>query len=240
MTLVGPENRDTPISILVLEDEQHWSELIITASEAIRCEAGHARNLAEAERAIISRSYDIVIIDRQLAQSGDGLALLDTMKSYEITPMVLVVSQLATVGERVTGLMAGADDYLPKPFDAQELQARIIALARRVGKWANYPTIMLVDQLEIRRVARTVAWKGQSIRLPDQLFDLLCAFADQRGEIVSREYLWREVWSGYQSLEPQNNAIEAAVSRLRRILEETTGRPFITSIRGRGYRFDAD
>lgn len=240
MTLAGPECRKTAISILVLEDEAHWANLIASACEAIGCRTELAGALAQAERAVVTRPYDIVIIDRQLAQSADGLALLETMKSYEITPMVLVVSQLATVGERVTGLMAGADDYLAKPFDGQELQARIIALARRAGKWANYPTVLLIDHLEIRRAARTIAWKGKAIRLPDQLFDLLCAFADRRGEVLSKEQLWSEVWSGYQSLAPQNNAIEAAVSRLRRILEEATGRPFITNIRGRGYRFDAE
>lgn len=232
--------RNGEAAALVLEDEDEWAALMLEAGASLGWRIERARSLKEAERAVLTRRYDIAVIDRLLAEGSDGLALIATMKSFEITPMILVVSQLSTVNERISGLMAGADDYLPKPFDMAELKARLVALARRQGRWANYPTVTLVDQLEIRRAARSVAWKGEAIRLPDQLFDLLCAFVARRGEILSKEHLWSEVWSDYRALEPQHNAIEAAVGRLRRLLEQATGRSFITSIRGRGYRFDAE
>lgn len=197
-----------------------------------------ARSVGEARTVLLQQQFDIAVIDRVLGDSDDGLRLLDDIRQYELTLMTLVVSQLSTPGERVLGLETGADDYLVKPFDRAELRARLIALARRAGKYTAYPTVLLAGALEIRRAARTVTWQAQSVRLSQKQFDLLWALASRRDEVVTKDTLWQEVWPEFVRLEPQINTIEVAVARLRRELKTVSGKNCIRSVRRAGYRFE--
>lgn len=228
----------TSLDILLVEDEPQWAGTAGDVIAALGWRMAHAQTLQAAEEEALRRAFDIVILDRLLVGDEDGLALIARLHRFEVTPMVLVVSQLSGTSDRVLGLEEGADDYLPKPFDASELRARLVALARRAGKWTQYPTVERIGELEVRRNARTVAWRGKVQRVPEQLFDLLWVFVSNRGEVLSRERLWAEVWPDYARLEPQKNTIEVAVGRLRRLIQDLTGRAPIRSVRGQGYVWD--
>ncbi|MCI4643505.1 MAG: response regulator transcription factor [Hyphomonadaceae bacterium] len=228
------------IHILLLEDETAWAIQVQEVADELGWQVEWHRDLPDALAAALDRVFDLVIIDRQIDGQVDGLSLLEAFRKYEVTPLTLVVSQLGATHERVAGLSAGADDYLPKPYDKTELKARLVALARRSGLWSDYPTVCRLGALEVRQHARTATWKGESVRIPEQLFDLLWLFVSNRNATLSREMIWREVWTDFQGLDPQANTIEVAIGRLRRILADVTGRNMIKSVRGQGYRWADD
>ena len=225
------------IQVLMLEDSSDWGELIERVVSSLEWGFEWRKTPEDALAAALNNSFDIIIVDRMIGSQEEGVRFIKTLKRYEITSMIIVTSQLSTTTEKVSGLAAGADDYLAKPFEKEELHARLIALARRVGKWSKYPSVRLAGDLEIRHGARTVSWRGESIRLADQLFDLLWLLSGRINEVVQREEIWREVWPDFSGLPPQHNTIEAAIGRLRKQLSEVTNASFIESVRGRGYRF---
>ena len=227
-----------PMKVLVLEDEDDWARKIRSVVEKLSWNCEHHSDLDSALNYLLSNTVDIVVLDRNIGSHGDeGLSLLGKLQKLEMTPMMLVVSQIATTGERVRGLEAGADDYLPKPFEDIELRARLVALARRGGNWSNYSTVILLGDLEIRKAARTITYKGKSRTMPVKPFDLLVLLAENRGEVVSREMIWREVWKEYSGLDVQNNTIDVAIKRVRDALDEFCGDHQIESVRKRGYRW---
>lgn len=233
-------NDTTNLNLLLLEDEAPWAQKVVRVADELGWSVKWCRDLSSALESALSQVFNIIVIDRQIDERTDGLALLEAFRKYEVTPLSLVVSQLGATHERVAGLSAGADDYLPKPYDETELKARLVALARRSGMWSDYPTVARAGALEVRRNARTATWHGDSVRVPEQIFDLLWLFVSNRGRTLSRELIWREVWTDYQGLDPQINTIEVAVGRLRRILSEMSGRNMIKSVRGQGYRWVDD
>jgi two-component system OmpR family response regulator len=226
------------IRVLILDDEPEWALCVQEVTDALLWKSFRVTSVDEARAALLQQRFDIAVIDRLLGDSDDGLRLLDEIRRYELTLLTLVVSQLSTTGERVLGLETGADDYLIKPFDSAELRARLIALARRAGKYTAYPTVLLVGALEIRRAARTVTWNERSVRLSQKQFDLLWALASRRDDVVTKDTLWQEIWPEFVRLEPQVNTIEVAVARLRRELKAITGQNCIRSVRRAGYRFE--
>lgn len=225
------------LHILLLEDEAAWAQKVQHVADELGWQVEWHQSLPGALEAVLQQVFDIVIIDRQIVGEADGLSLLEAFRKYEVTPLTLVVSQLGATHERVAGLSAGADDYLPKPYDETELKARLVALARRAGLWSDYPTVCRLGALEVRQHARTATWKGESVRIPEQLFDLLWLFVTNRGAVLSREMIWREVWTDFSGLDPQTNTIEVAIGRLRRVLLDVTGQNMIKSVRGHGYRW---
>ena len=226
------------IRVLILDDEPEWASCVQEVTDALLWNSFRVTSVDEARAALLQQRFDIAVIDRLLGDSDDGLRLLDEIRRYELTLLTLVVSQLSTTGERVLGLETGADDYLIKPFDSAELRARLIALARRAGKYTAYPTVLLAGALEIRRAARTVTWSERSVRLSQKQFDLLWALASRRDDVVTKDTLWQEIWPEFVRLEPQVNTIEVAVARLRRELKAITGQNCIRSVRRAGYRFE--
>ena len=224
--------------MLILDDEPEWASCVRDVTEALGWDSVCTSSIDEAREVLLHKRCDIAVIDRVLGDSDDGLRLFDDIRRFELTLLTLVVSQLSTPGERVIGLETGADDYLIKPFDSAELRARLIALARRAGKYTAYPTVLLAGALEIRRAARTVTWKERSVRLSQKQFDLLWALASRRDDVVTKDTLWQEIWPEFVRLEPQINTIEVAVARLRRDLKAITGQNCIRSVRRAGYRFE--
>tara|TARA_R110002020_G_scaffold399971_2_gene610069 strand:- start:6813 stop:7514 length:702 start_codon:yes stop_codon:yes gene_type:complete len=225
------------LSVLLLENEASWAALISRVVSSLGWTVEHALTLAAAKRSVASSNFDLVIVDRVLDDGEDGLALLSFLQEMEITTFALVISQLGSTNEKVRGLHEGADDYLAKPFDDVELHARLLALARRLGKWTPYATVFLSGPLEIRHKARTVSFEGRNIKLAEQQFDLLWIFAQNAGELLSRDFLWGEVWQKFSGISVQDRVIEMGVSRLRKSLFEQTGLEPIETARNAGYRW---
>jgi two-component system OmpR family response regulator len=144
-----------------------------------------------------------------------------------------MLSNLGQTRSRVEGLDGGADDYLAKPFEVDELSARVRSLARRARQTAH-PDVILIGRLEVRVKARTVHWNECHVDLSPKEFDILTFLARNSGDIVSRQMIWNSVWPEYR-IPPQINVIDVNLSRLRAKLDAAAGQPLIETVRTQGF-----
>jgi two-component system response regulator QseB len=184
------------------------------------------RDGAQAEAALANRVYETILLDLGLPRR-DGLALLRAMRGRGDATPVLILTARDSVADRVAGLDAGADDYLVKPFDFEELGARIRALRRRLARRAS-PVVEIGD-LKLDPATREVAWKGRGVALSGREYALLAALSDRPGAILSRAQLEDRVYGWNE--EVGSNAIEVHIHALRRKLDPR----FIRNVRGVGY-----
>ena len=221
--------------ILLVEDD---AEAAAYAAKGLR-EAGHVVDHAlDGESGFnmaASGGYDAYVIDRMLPKM-DGLSLLANRREEGDETPALFLSALGEVDDRVSGLKAGGDDYLVKPYAITELTARLEALARRqAGK--NETSLTLAD-LSVDLVARTVTRAGEPIDMQPREFGLLEYLLRNRGQVVTRRMLLENVWN-YQ-FDPQTNVIDVHISRLRAKIDRDFTRPLLHTIRGAGYMMRAD
>ncbi len=180
-----------------------------------------------AQAALQAQTYDLLLLDIGLP-GQDGLQLLHWLRAEHLSLPVLVVSARDAVGDRVAGLNLGADDYLTKPFDLDELVARMHALARRVAGRA--PSELQLGRLVIRPMRRETLLDNQPVALATREFDLLHALMERPGHVFSREQLENRLYGEHEEL--SSNAIEVHVHHLRRKL----GSAWIRNVRGVGYK----
>jgi two-component system OmpR family response regulator len=179
-------------------------------------------------------SYDAIVLDRMLP-GMDGLAVLSALRAGGVTTPVVMLSALASLDDRVKGLRAGSDDYLPKPFAFAELLARIEAVRRRVAAPGDAPVTRLAfDDLELDLLARRVTRGGRRIELQPREFRLLEFMMRHVGQVVTRTMLLEGVWDYH--FDPGTNVIDVHVSRLRKKLDDGGARPLLHTVRGAGYR----
>jgi len=182
-------------------------------------------------------SFDLIVLDRMLPVL-DGLSVLRALRAAHIDTPVLVLSALASVGNRIEGLESGSDDYLVKPFSFAELLARVNALLRRREARLNAVDHRLtVGDLEIDPLSRSVKRAGKKIELKPREYLLLEYFARNEGRVVTRTMLLEQVWDYH--FDPGTNVIDVHVSRLRRKLEDGFERPLLHTVRGAGYMLAA-
>ncbi|BAL22796.1 response regulator [Azoarcus sp. KH32C] len=215
--------------LLLVEDHAELAEWV---AKALR-HAGYALDVLDrgdhADHALKSQSYDLVILDLSLP-GLDGLEVLRRLRSRQQgapTP-VLVLTARGTTEERVKGLNLGADDYLPKPFELAELEARIKALLRRSG---NLVPMVRIGRLEFDTTSRLVAVDGKPLALTPRELAVLEALLSRVGRPVAREALFEKVFDF--DAEARVEAIEIYVSRLRKKLEGSG--VVINTLRGLGY-----
>jgi two-component system OmpR family response regulator len=163
----------------------------------------------------------------------DGLAVIEELrKSGNHTP-VLILSALGQVDDRVTGLKAGGDDYLPKPYAFTELQARVEALARRPKSASQVETTYTVGDLTLDRMAHSCRRGDMEIPLQPREFRLLEYLMQHAGQVVTRTMLLENVWEYH--FDPQTNVIDVHISRLRGKIDKGFDVPLLHTIRGAGY-----
>lgn len=179
-----------------------------------------------AELAISDHPYDLVLLDLGLPRR-DGITLLQRLRAAGKTVPVLVITARDTVADRIHGLDAGADDYLVKPFDLDELGARIRALLRRQRGTAT-PLITL-GALQVDPATHQVTLDGKPVRLSAREFALLCALLETPGKPLSRTQLEERLYGWDEEIE--SNAVEVHIHALRRKL----GQDWIRNLRGVGY-----
>ncbi|MEM7568279.1 MAG: response regulator transcription factor [Pseudomonadota bacterium] len=182
-----------------------------------------------------SEDFDVILLDRMLPNL-DGMEIVKRMRAAGLTTPILMLSALGRSENRVEGLDAGVDDYLSKPFEPEELIARIRALHRRARR-PDEGAVLLYGDIECHVKARTVHRQGKHISLSPKEFKLLHYFMQNAGEIVTREMLLRDVWN--LSFDPQTNVIDVNIGRLRRKLEEGFDTPVLETIWSTGYRLNA-
>jgi DNA-binding response OmpR family regulator len=186
----------------------------------------------EGEQRAATDDYDVIILDVMLPDR-DGLDVCRDLRRRKVATPILVLTALSGTAETVAGLDAGADDYLAKPFEFDELIARVRALLRR-GQ-ATQSTKLSYDDLELDLAKRTARRAGHGIKLTSKEFVLLEYFVRNPDRVLSRQSIAEKVWD--INYEPSSNVIDVYVSALRRKIDREFERPLIHTIIGTGYRF---
>ena len=224
-----------PMKILVIEDDREAAEYI----EKALGEAGHTAHVARDGETGFSLAdsgeYDVLVVDRMLPRR-DGLSLIAGLRARGNETPVLILSALGEVDDRVTGLRAGGDDYLTKPYAFSELLARIEVLNRRAAVRES-DTIYRAGDLELDRLSHSVRRGGKEITLQPREFRLLEYLMRHAGQVVTRTMLLENVWDYH--FDPQTNVIDVHVSRLRAKIEKGFDNPLLHTVRGAGYMLKA-
>ena len=174
--------------------------------------------------------YDCVVLDLGLPDE-DGLEILQDLRGRGCTIPVLVLTARGDVRDRVAGLLAGADDYLPKPFAFPELLARVRTLVRRTDSFA--PAVLKVGDLVIDPARASVERDGMPIPLTVKEFAILVCLASHAGQLVSRSMLLDECWDA--SYEGLSNLVDVHMSRMRRKIDGPGRSPLLHTVRGAGF-----
>ena len=220
--------------ILIVEDDQEASAVMARGLS----EAGHdcltAPDGAYGLEAANQGGFDVLVVDRMMPRL-DGVGMVETLRRQGDQTPVLFLSALGEVEDRVTGLKAGADDYLVKPYAFPELIARIEALARR-RETGSVQTVLKVGDLEMNLISREVSRAGQDVDLQPREFQLLEFLMRNAGQSVTRTMLLEKVWEYH--FDPQTNVIDVHISRLRSKIDKGFDRPMLRTERGAGYRLE--
>lgn len=223
------------MKILVIEDDREAADYMVKAF----AEAGHTAHVAaDGETGFAlgdSGDYDVMVIDRMLPRR-DGLSVIAGLRSRGNRTPVLILSALGEVDDRVTGLRAGGDDYLTKPYAFSELLARVEVLSRRAGS-KEVETVYRAGDLELDRLSHTVRRAGREIVLQPREFRLLEYLMRHAGQVVTRTMLLENVWDYH--FDPQTNVIDVHVSRLRSKIEKGFDSAILHTVRGAGYMLKA-
>jgi two-component system OmpR family response regulator len=183
----------------------------------------------------LATPFDVLIVDRMLPEK-DGLTMVMDLRDAGMTAPVLILSAMGQVDDRVTGLRAGGDDYLTKPYAFSELLARIEVLARR-NEPIGPDTSLQVADLVLDRITHTARRGSEEIKLLPREYRLLDFLMQNEGKIVTRTMLLEKVWDLH--FDPQTNVIDVHMSRLRAKVDKGFGQPLLQTVRGRGYKIDA-
>jgi two-component system OmpR family response regulator len=218
--------------ILLVEDDRETAAYLARGL----AEEGHSvEHVTDGQEGLFRASggnYDLIILDRMLPVL-DGLAVLRALRAADLKTPVLILSALASVGDRIEGLDCGSDDYLVKPFSFAELLARANALFRRSESRSGGEIRISVGDLEIDPMSRSVRRAGKKIELKPREYMLLEYLARNEGRVVTRTMLLEQVWDYH--FDPGTNVIDVHVSRLRRKLDDGFEQPLLHTVRGAGY-----
>jgi len=215
--------------ILIVEDDADLAEVLVEmlVGEAYAVDVAADGDLADELMAI--NEYDLVLLDWTLP-GASGLELLRTWREGELSTPVLMLTGRRELDDRVDGLDTGADDYLTKPFDMEELLARVRSLLRRRER-AIRP--MCAGDLELDRAARRVTVAGETLKLTPKEFGVLEYLLGRVGETVSRTELTEHVWD--ESFDAMSNVVDVILYRLRKKIDGGRKKRLLQTVKGVGY-----
>jgi DNA-binding response OmpR family regulator len=219
------------VDVLLIEDDPQLSALL---TRVIREEGAAATACANAEvgRALaLQQRHDVIVLDWMLPDR-DGVELCRELRAYGLLTPILMLTARGEVADRVKGLRCGADDYLTKPFEIDELLARLDALVRR----ASQRVTVEVGGISVDRLDRRVWVHQEPVELTTKEFDLLLHLMLQKGSVISRAELLERVWN--LKFDPGSGLLDVHVSRLRDKLGKCSEQ--VETVRGVGYRMRAD
>ena len=214
--------------LLLVEDHARLALTVATGLRRLGMAVDVAFDGNEALAKATITDYDVIVLDRDLP-GVHGDEVCRRLVAEERDCRVLMLTASAAIEERVDGLRLGADDYLPKPFDASELVARIQALARRTGP--RTAPVLIHDDLTLDSSRRLVSRRGRSLALNPKEFGVLEQLLIAQGAVVSAEELLERVWD--EHVDPFTNAVKTTISRLRAKLGDP---PMIETVAKVGYR----
>ncbi|HBR05543.1 MAG TPA: DNA-binding response regulator, partial [Desulfovibrio sp.] len=205
---------------------------IVTGLHNNGCEVDCASDGNEGLRQALTGKHEVAVIDLMLP-GLDGLRIIEEMRAAGVDTPVLILSAKRTVDDRVRGLRAGGDDYLPKPFAFVELLARVQALDRRASKKQGEPVDLILGDLRMNRLRREVSRAGRPITLQPREFALLEYLMRHPGAVVSKNMILENVWD--YGFDPQTNVVDVLVCRLRAKLDKDFDSKMLHTLRGVGY-----
>ena len=221
---------ENDLRILLVEDEPRMAHVV---AKGLR-EHSYAVDVAGDGNSALYRTsindYDLILLD-VLLPGPDGFEVCRELRARGDATPVLMLTARATVDDRITGLDAGADDYLTKPFAFRELLARVRALLRREPQL--HPDLVRLEDLVLDAASHRVSRAGSEIELTAKEYALLEYLARRAGQLVSRAEIAAHVWD--QSFDPFSNTIEVYVNRLRKKIDEQHPVKLIHTRRGEGY-----
>ncbi len=223
--------------ILVVEDQAATADLILEVLAAENYEAQAVDTLAKARLRLKKQPPELLILDRTLPD-GDGVDLLAEIRDEETLAAlpVIILTAKKEVADKVAGLRIGADDYVSKPFNTEELVARVAAILRRTGK-SEEPTAVEAGGIRLDRASRKVHVGGKEVPLSAKEFDLLWFLVDRKGRVLTRDFLLQHVWGYDSGLDLTTKVIDVTLSHLRNKIGAAADK--VVAVRGFGYRFDA-
>ncbi len=224
--------------VLIIDDDKELCSLIRQSILSEDIEADFCNTGREGLGKLKEKDYQLVILDVMMP-GIDGFETLEQIRKISSLPVLMFTSK-SDSASKVRGLRSGADDYLTKPFDMNELIARIISLIRRYTLFNGQGGQQLdFDGLSIDLENRSITTANGTFELPPKEFDLLLFFAKNQGKILTKQRIYEEVWGEEYFYDDSN--IMAIISRLRKKMEKTPGSPkYIQTIKGIGYRFNKE
>lgn len=222
------------MKILIIEDEQDLLDLILRyfKKEGYVCEV--AMTYKDGYRKINNYEYDCAIIDLNLP-GGDGLKLVNILREDNTQTGIVIISARDTIDDRITGLDIGADDYLIKPFNLSELNARIKAVMRR--KTNQFSKILDFGELVINLAEHKVSIGKIDLQLTKKEYNILLYLANNEKRVVTKDSIAEHLWGDYMDEAVSYDFIYAHVKNLRKKLAENGCGDFIKTIYGIGYKF---
>jgi len=222
--------------ILIIDDDRFITDSVGRFLASHGYEIRRCHTAGEGFRSIAEVQPDLLVLDLGLPDQ-DGISLCRRLRSQWSFPILMLTSRGASM-DKVVGLEVGADDYLTKPFDANELLARIRALLRRVAEYHGKSLVqeksMRVGPLTVDMDARAVSIEGAALEITETEFKILSYLASNAGRAISREMLFETIW-GYD-IEFSSNSLEVLIYRLRQKLEQAGCPNVIRTMRGYGYK----
>ncbi len=225
------------MKILLVEDNPELTQNIYQylSQQGLVCEA--VATVYEAEDRILSFDYDCILLDLMLPD-GNGLQLLQTIKTAHPQWNVLIISAKDALDDRLKGLDLGADDYLPKPFHLAELLARIRAIFRR-SKLGGSDTLEF-NEIQINHQSLEVTVLGKLLDLTKKEFDLLVFLLTNKNKVLSKQAIATHLWGDYTDDLANFDFVYHHIKNLRKKICAAGGRDYLTTVYGLGYKFDSN
>ncbi|HTG66834.1 MAG TPA: response regulator transcription factor [Flavobacterium sp.] len=220
------------MKLLIVEDEPNLLSIIRKGLSEKNNEVSVALDGTTALEMILNYNFDVVVLDIMLPDIN-GIEICRRLRAAKNFVPILLLTALGTTENIVTGLNAGADDYLAKPFKFSELEARIAALARRANQEHKPNDLIQIDDLEIDIRAKSVKRNGELIQLTAKEFKLLCYLANNAENILSREKILDNVWD--INFDMNTNVVDVYINYLRNKIDKPYQNKLIHTIKGLGY-----
>ncbi|MEM7083042.1 MAG: response regulator transcription factor [Pseudomonadota bacterium] len=218
--------------VLIIEDDHETAAFIERGLRERECSSEHCDSLESALLTAPSSRFDVIIFDRLLPGNLDGVDAVALLRKANVETPIIMLTALSGIEDRVSGLSAGADDYMVKPFAFEELFARLQALMRRKPMQPEINRIKIGD-LSLDRTTQQVLRAGQEIDLSRREYKILDLLMMHSGELVTRTMLLEKIW-GY-GFDPKTSIVQTHVSRLRSKIDKPFDKELIKTVRGSGY-----
>lgn len=224
------------MKVLVIEDNKELAGSIYNflAAEGYICEVAH--NFEEAQEKLSLFPYDCILLDIMLPD-GNGLDLLNFIKSEHISSGILIISAKDSLDDKISGLEGGADDYITKPFHLPELHARLRAIYRRQKLEGN--NLVAFNEIGLNTDTFEATIHDALLDITKKEFDLLLYFVVNKNRVLSRQAIAAHLWGDYTDNLANFDFVYQHVKNLRKKISTANGADYIETVYGLGYRFNA-